>query len=108
MKPSRLKEAGYLPRRPSRLSFNNNLQVCRNSVIDPVEQALPTHQSLSPPPESVDQFAHLRALVLMFRHEILDPLYAVLTPDFVDTIRSEEHTSELQSLRHLVCRLLLA
>src|ERR1035438_4697084 len=24
-----------------------------------------------------------------------------------DTIRSEEHTSELQSLRHLVCRLLL-
>src|ERR1035438_1009897 len=25
-----------------------------------------------------------------------------------NTIRSEEHTSELQSLRHLVCRLLLA
>src|SRR5258705_6000873 len=25
----------------------------------------------------------------------------------VDTDRSEEHTSELQSLRHLVCRLLL-
>jgi hypothetical protein len=27
--------------------------------------------------------------VLMFRHEILDPLYAVLTPDFVDTILSD-------------------
>src|SRR5437899_5711979 len=27
--------------------------------------------------------------------------------EFVATIRSEEHTSELQSLRHLVCRLLL-
>src|SRR5205814_3657996 len=26
---------------------------------------------------------------------------------YVDEIRSEEHTSELQSLRHLVCRLLL-
>src|SRR5258705_2349857 len=26
---------------------------------------------------------------------------------FVKTARSEEHTSELQSLRHLVCRLLL-
>src|SRR5437899_8410411 len=26
---------------------------------------------------------------------------------FWDAIRSEEHTSELQSLRHLVCRLLL-
>src|ERR1035441_5662261 len=25
----------------------------------------------------------------------------------VETVRSEEHTSELQSLRHLVCRLLL-
>src|SRR5205814_5183216 len=28
-------------------------------------------------------------------------------PDFPSTYRSEEHTSELQSLRHLVCRLLL-
>src|SRR5436853_5410290 len=27
--------------------------------------------------------------------------------DGVDRLRSEEHTSELQSLRHLVCRLLL-
>src|SRR5205814_7955327 len=29
------------------------------------------------------------------------------TPDTMSAIRSEEHTSELQSLRHLVCRLLL-
>src|SRR5258705_8083646 len=29
------------------------------------------------------------------------------TPNPVDALRSEEHTSELQSLRHLVCRLLL-
>src|SRR5205814_9229707 len=29
-----------------------------------------------------------------------------LAPDLLE-IRSEEHTSELQSLRHLVCRLLL-
>src|SRR5262245_62599437 len=27
--------------------------------------------------------------------------------DFAGAVRSEEHTSELQSLRHLVCRLLL-
>src|SRR5258705_1179734 len=27
--------------------------------------------------------------------------------DAIDRVRSEEHTSELQSLRHLVCRLLL-
>src|ERR1035441_1063205 len=30
-----------------------------------------------------------------------------LAPDGVARCRSEEHTSELQSLRHLVCRLLL-
>src|SRR5947199_9936174 len=30
-----------------------------------------------------------------------------LNGDFVSLDRSEEHTSELQSLRHLVCRLLL-
>src|SRR5262245_11745675 len=30
-----------------------------------------------------------------------------LEPEFAVRVRSEEHTSELQSLRHLVCRLLL-
>src|SRR5438045_9097875 len=30
-----------------------------------------------------------------------------LKPIGADALRSEEHTSELQSLRHLVCRLLL-
>src|ERR1035441_7154645 len=34
-----------------------------------------------------------------------DALYANIVGD---RLRSEEHTSELQSLRHLVCRLLLA
>src|SRR5262245_63239971 len=32
-------------------------------------------------------------------------LWGISTPNF--WLRSEEHTSELQSLRHLVCRLLL-
>src|SRR5258705_3070756 len=36
--------------------------------------------------------------------ERLDHTVAV---DAADGLRSEEHTSELQSLRHLVCRLLL-
>src|SRR5438045_7744296 len=31
----------------------------------------------------------------------------VVAHDMIQTCRSEEHTSELQSLRHLVCRLLL-
>src|SRR5262245_51204827 len=34
-----------------------------------------------------------------------DPL--LVLDSYLNTYRSEEHTSELQSLRHLVCRLLL-
>src|SRR5438045_7349069 len=41
-------------------------------------------------------------LVLAGGHLLVEPLEA---PG--EKVRSEEHTSELQSLRHLVCRLLL-
>src|ERR1035438_10129552 len=34
-------------------------------------------------------------------------ILAGMTEDQLERFRSEEHTSELQSLRHLVCRLLL-
>src|SRR5258705_1279649 len=34
-------------------------------------------------------------------------LYSLLNQNVTNLFRSEEHTSELQSLRHLVCRLLL-
>src|SRR5262245_64252238 len=36
-----------------------------------------------------------------------DPEVGILGDRFKPPARSEEHTSELQSLRHLVCRLLL-
>src|SRR5438045_6423006 len=36
----------------------------------------------------------------------LDEPFLLHNVDVISTIRSEEHTSELQSLRHLVCRLL--
>src|SRR5437899_9807824 len=35
------------------------------------------------------------------------PTFALVAATSVAATRSEEHTSELQSLRHLVCRLLL-
>src|SRR5262245_65122275 len=39
---------------------------------------------------------------------LIDPwTMGVAPPRPADMMRSEEHTSELQSLRHLVCRLLL-
>src|SRR5258705_6168681 len=34
--------------------------------------------------------------------------WPILRPRLASCLRSEEHTSELQSLRHIVCRLLLA
>src|ERR1035438_5272731 len=42
-----------------------------------------------------------------FFHHRLQPSQRVVPPlgDDHDSLRSEEHTSELQSLRHLVCRL---
>src|SRR5205814_8855426 len=40
-------------------------------------------------------------------HEKMDIAARMTTMDFANKPRSEEHTSELQSLRHLVCRLLL-
>src|SRR5205814_6545702 len=40
--------------------------------------------------------------------EFFDASGLIVAPGFIDIhVRSEEHTSELQSLRHLVCRLLL-
>src|SRR5262245_62547960 len=51
------------------------------------------------------------AVQLLSRAASLEPAQAshvqFLATAFFDLGRSEEHTSELQSLRHLVCRLLL-
>src|SRR5258705_4260055 len=41
------------------------------------------------------------------RVRVLVSIFGRATPVELDFMRSEEHTSELQSLRHLVCRLLL-
>src|SRR5262245_64224983 len=38
---------------------------------------------------------------------LMDLASSTVTTPSLPTFRSEEHTSELQSLRHLVCRLLL-
>src|ERR1039458_10474663 len=60
---------------------------------------------------SLDE-GELQHLVARFRHEAqvvgrLAHPGIVQIYDYGEDDRSEEHTSELQSLRHLVCRLLL-
>src|SRR5438046_8401245 len=54
---------------------------------------------------SIDHF--LNAAFLMVPILILAPATAAITSDREVGYRSEEHTSELQSLTNLVCRLLL-
>src|SRR5205814_8444165 len=42
------------------------------------------------------------------RADFFSPMHVKHLPEYAPAlVRSEEHTSELQSLRHLVCRLLL-
>src|ERR1039458_8765671 len=53
----------------------------------------------------------LRSPPVILASELREPVDVVLLSckayDLEGAMRSEEHTSELQSLRHLVCRLLL-
>src|ERR1035438_3717351 len=44
----------------------------------------------------------------LIKEYLQDPRVSTELVDHMPASRSEEHTSELQSLRHLVCRLLLA
>ena len=64
----------------------------------------PTRTLMGPGPSDV----HPRILNAMARATIghLDPAFIDMM-DEVKEMRSEEHTSELQSRRNLVCRLLL-
>src|ERR1035438_8881688 len=64
------------------------------TVAGPVEQFTP----MAPAPHSVSRAAACSGD---------EPSRQLLSSSTVTITRSEEHTSELQSLRHLVCRLLL-
>src|SRR5258705_352281 len=82
---------------------------CCLPIVDPNSSFCPRHAS-SQPNESENFLAPLTARACRFQNAAgvnysLSALYALLAQG---RIRSEEHTSELQSLRHLVCRLLLA
>src|SRR5471030_3444480 len=78
-----------------------NLGVCleRTGAWEDAAQAF--HKSCTLDAKHLD--AHLGLGVCHLRQE--DPKSALFS--FERCLRSEEHTSELESLRHLVCRLLL-
>src|SRR5262245_64163616 len=58
---------------------------------------------------SAEEFERMSEAVGFYRSNLYWPAVEPLEPGLRDwsRYRSEEHTSELQSLRHLVCRLLL-
>src|ERR1035441_1854594 len=60
--------------------------------------------------ETVRRMVEEHRLEVRGRHIVLKPNLVEFEPESsinTNPLRSEEHTSELQSLRHLVCRLLL-
>src|SRR5437899_8461806 len=72
-------------------------------------QANCAHRDLHPFPtrRSSDLLAAVPGLRRLRDRLRLEEVAAGDTREFGELARSEEHTSELQSLRHLVCRLLL-
>src|ERR1035441_4255347 len=65
---------------------------------------------LAPPPPAAGLPGELSFQTISGMYDMAEPPLALLVsfqywPE--PSLRSEEHTSELQSLRHLVCRLLL-
>src|SRR5205814_4839058 len=101
---------GLLPPRPSPFPyttlFRSAMMIGPQHIDRPSEAAL----VLLPVIRDVGQQIGVRAIGLA-EHPVLvdaerrgpEPQRAILLVG----VRSEEHTSELQSLRHLVCRLLL-
>src|SRR5438045_6400675 len=57
--------------------------------------------------EAVEQERRFLGELVVFDEELLEFIDDEYDPRHRFLARSEEHTSELQSLRHLVCRLLL-
>src|ERR1035441_10894651 len=56
--------------------------------------------------DSLHRNVSLLALAFLVAHILTSVLDSFAPIGLIEAVRSEEHTSELQSLRHLVCRLL--
>src|SRR3712207_8051603 len=58
-------------------------------------------------PEALISEMRVEPLELHLSYDILDLIDSARGGDLLERVRSEEHTSELQSRQYLVCRLLL-
>src|SRR2546425_5958365 len=91
-------------RRPPRSTLFPYTTLFRSMDAD--ELATPGYQVLSPATKI--KLATLPIGELMVRHpHFTQPIFLRFPRPAVPAARSEEHTSELQSLAYLVCRLLL-
>src|ERR1035441_9616655 len=94
----------------SEVSVNSALQRARATLA---AQQPAAGRDAAPAPRSVRERELVGGFADAFEAADTERLAALLTEDAWLTMppepleRSEEHTSELQSLRHLVCRLLL-
>src|SRR5437899_9416179 len=79
----------------SRLALHDALPICSSSSAGRRERSSSRRRRASSPPTTTSSCS--RSSRRRRREE----------REQLEVVRSEEHTSELQSLRHLVCRLLL-
>src|SRR5262245_65215802 len=75
-----------------------------SSPVAPICSAGTNDRPLNDPPSAPDRSVVCAVVGSILYTRVYE--MPIITP-FLSTARSEEHTSELQSLRHLVCRLLL-
>src|SRR5262245_18702979 len=77
-------------------------------LLAPKPGPMPGGQAVAPTSAAQQSSSGLDVLLRQFQQNGLgDIINSWIGPGQNQPIRSEEHTSELQSLRHLVCRLLL-
>src|SRR5258708_24954252 len=69
--------------------------------------SLSDYETLNIPPRHFHKMVTFCAAYSLHLHRIFETLHLSLQDSGYEPIRSEEHTSELQSPDHLVCRLLL-
>src|ERR1035441_3858321 len=84
-----------------RASFPSKSQTLVISAVGTTEHRIAS-TVMAPPESALSRFPHFQALPKMYRYG----RKPVMTIREISSWRSEEHTSELQSPRHLVCRLL--